>query len=126
MSLSALARITMMWVGSTPTRLSEAAALGLGVFSSRPRIDASYAHVPSATLLGFGTVVTEGESLESPRVVEVAGEPAAVGYHEFFEQNDVRLSSLPNADLFVALAAAVPEETRHLKLHTWPPPCAPG
>ena len=74
--------------------------------------------IPSATLLGFGTVVAEGESLGSPPVIEVAGAPAAGGYHAFFEQNDVRLSSLPNADLFVALATAVPEETRHLELHT--------
>ena len=112
--------ITVRWVLGVngPKGLSTAAEMGVGVFSSRPRVDASYAHVPSATLLGFGTVLGDGETLESPRVVETAGAPAAVGYHAFLEQNDARLASLPNADRFVASAMAIPEESRHLELHT--------
>ena len=111
--------INVRWVLGVngPKGLATAAEMGVGVFSSRPRVDASYAHVPSATLLGFGTVVRDGETLPSPRVLEIAGAPAAVGYHAFLEQNDARLASLPNADLFVALATAIPEESRHLELH---------
>ncbi len=47
----------------------------------------------------------------------VATSPAAVAYHAFLEQHDERLESLPNADRFVALAMAIPEESRHLTLH---------
>ena len=100
-----------------PKGLATAATIGCGVFSSRPRPGTSYANVPSATLLGFGTVVQEGETIESPRVWEAAGAPAAVAYHAFLEQHDERLDTLPNAHRFVELATAIPEAIRHLALH---------
>jgi 5,10-methylenetetrahydromethanopterin reductase len=100
-----------------PKGLDTAAGLDLGVFTSRPRADASYARVPSATLLGFGTVIGQDETIETERVWEAAGAPAAVGYHAFLEQNDERLESLPNADKFLTLARAIPEDVRHLVLH---------
>lgn len=100
-----------------PKGLTTAASMGCGVFTSRPRPGTRYEDLPSATLLGFGTVVGENETIESLRVWETAGAPAAVAYHAFLEQNDERLESLPNADRFVALAKAIPEESRHLTLH---------
>ncbi len=111
--------IAVRWVLGVngPKGLDTAASMGLGVFSSRPRVGSSYANVPSATLLGFGTVVRDGESLESERVWETAGATAAVAYHAFLEQGDARLESLPNAQRFIDLATAVPEEVRHLVLH---------
>jgi 5,10-methylenetetrahydromethanopterin reductase len=111
--------INVRWVLGVngPKGLQTASALGCGVFSSRPRAGASYAGIPSATLLGFGTVVREGETISSSRVWEAAGATAAVAYHAFLEQNDSRLDSLPNADRFLALANAVPDDVRHLVLH---------
>ncbi len=100
-----------------PKGLETAAAMGCGVFTSRPRVDASYASLPSATLLGFGTVVREGETVESERVWEAAGATAAVAYHTFLEQHDARLDTLPNAAKFLELAHEVPEDVRHLALH---------
>lgn len=111
--------IEVRWVLGVngPKGLAAADALGCGVFTSRPRPGTSYARIPSATLLGFGTVVRPGETIESPRVWEAAGAPAAVAYHAFLEQSDARLGSLPNADRFVQLAHAIDEEHRHLVLH---------
>lgn len=100
-----------------PKGLETAASMGCGVFTSRPRVEATYDSLPSATLLGFGTVIREGETVESPRVWEAAGATAAVAYHAFLEQNDARLESLPNAALFMELAHAIDEPVRHLALH---------
>ena len=91
--------------------------MGLGVFTSRPRPGTSYGDIPSATLLGFGTVIREGETVSSPRAFEAAGAPAAVAYHAFLEQHDARLDSLPNGARFVELAHAISEDVRHLALH---------
>ena len=65
----------------------------------------------------MGTVLEEGETIDSPRVIETAGPGAAVAYHAFLEQGDGRLSNLPNADRFLELASALPAESRHLDLH---------
>lgn len=100
-----------------PKGLQTAAELGCGVFTSRPRVDSSYARIPSATLLAFGTVLRPGESPDSTRVVNTAGPGAAVAYHAFLEQHDGRLDSLPNSARFVELAVAIPRERRHLELH---------
>ncbi len=100
-----------------PKGLQTSASMGYGVFTSRPRPGTRYEDLPSATLLGFGTVIGENETIESPRVWETAGAPAAVAYHAFLEQHDERLESLPNADRFIELAMAIPEESRHLTLH---------
>ena len=50
-----------------------AAELGCGLFTSRPRPGADFSQVPSATLLGFGTVLDPGEDAGSPRVLDAAG-----------------------------------------------------
>jgi 5,10-methylenetetrahydromethanopterin reductase len=111
--------ISVRWVLGVngPKGIETAGGLGLGVFTSRPRPGASYANVPSVTLLGFGTVVRDGETIESPRVLETAGPTAAVAYHALIEQNDDRLATFPNAARFVELINAVPEDIRHLAIH---------
>ena len=111
--------INVRWVLGVngPKGLDTASALGCGVFTSRPRPGTSYGDLPSATLLGFGTVVRDGEIISSERVWEYAGAPAAVAYHAFLEQKDARLDSLPNAQRFIDLAMAIPEDERHLTLH---------
>ena len=100
-----------------PRGLRAAAEAGCGVFTSRPRPDADYGGISEVVLLGFGTVLDEGEALDSPRVLATAGPGAAVAYHAFLEQRDARLDGLPNADRFLELAGSLPAETRHLDLH---------
>jgi len=68
-------------------------------------------------VLGFGTGLDEGETLDSARVVATAGPGVSVAYHAFLEQRDERLSTLPNAQRFAELVDALAPETRHLALH---------
>jgi 5,10-methylenetetrahydromethanopterin reductase len=120
------------WPGQAPTRpielpwvigvngprgLEVARRLGAGVFTSRPRPGADHRGLPSVTLLGFGTVLEEGETLDSPRVVDTAGPGVSVAYHAFLEQRDERLGQLPNAERFAELVDRLPVQTRHLALH---------
>lgn len=100
-----------------PKGLETAAQLGTGVFTSRPRPDTSYDGVDDVVLLGFGTILDDGERPDSLRVLNTAGPGVMVAYHAFLEQSDSRLDRLPNAELFVELATASPERERHLGLH---------
>ncbi len=100
-----------------PKGLEVARDLGAGVFTSRPRPGTDHGGLPSVTLLGFGTVLDAGETLDSPRVLAAAGPGVSVAYHAFLEQRDGRLSTLPNAQRFVELVHALPDNTRHLALH---------
>ncbi len=111
--------IEVPWVVAVngPRGLDTARRLGCGVFTSRPRPGADHDGLASVTLLGFGTVLQPGESLDSPRVLAAAGPGASVAYHAFLEQSDERLSWLPNAARFVELAQEVPEAQRHLAIH---------
>ncbi len=111
--------IELPWVAGVngPKGLGVARALGMGVFTSRPRPGTSYEGLPSVTLLGFGTVLDDGETLDSPRVLATAGPGVSVAYHAFLEQRDGRLGDLPNAARFAELVDALPEDTRHLALH---------
>lgn len=100
-----------------PKGLEAAAAMGLGVFTSRPRPDAVYDTRLPVILLGFGTIVDEGESVSSQRVLDTAGPGMVVAYHAFLEQRDARLANLPNAERFIALANAGDPGLRHLRIH---------
>lgn len=101
-----------------PRGLATAAELGCGVFTSRPRPDADYAGIDDVVLLGFGTILDDGETTASDRVIETAGPGAMVAYHAFLEQRDARLDSLPGAAEFVERATALDPDSRHLALHT--------
>lgn len=101
-----------------PRGLQAAADSGCGVFTSRPRADADYSGIDDVMLLGFGTIMEEDETVDSPRVIATAGPGVAVAYHAFLEQDDPRLEGFPNADRFLELAGGLPERNRHLDLHT--------
>ena len=90
-----------------PKGLETAAAMRCGVITSRPRPDANYDKSLDVILLGFGTILDQGETLSSPRVINTAGPGAMVAYHAFLEQHDARLDHFPNAKRFVELANAV-------------------
>lgn len=100
-----------------PRGLQAAADADCGVFTSRPRQDADYSQISDVILLGFGTILDEHEDMSSQRVIDTAGPGVAVAYHAFLEQQDPRLDGFPNAERFLELATALPEETRHLDLH---------
>lgn len=111
--------IVVPWIVGVngPRGLAAAAELRCGVFTSRPRSDADYQGIEDVVLLGFGTVMEEDETPDSPRVLETAGPGVSVAYHAFLEQQDPRLDTLPNAARFLELAQAWPESERHLHLH---------
>ena len=100
-----------------PRGLNTAAEMGCGVFTSRPRPDASYERLDDVILLTSGAVMSGDETVDSPRVIETAGPWVSVAYHAFLEQNDQRLGTLPNADEFRRLVEQVPEDGRHLRVH---------
>tara|TARA_Y100001970_G_scaffold254820_1_gene330963 strand:- start:533 stop:1312 length:780 start_codon:yes stop_codon:yes gene_type:complete len=100
-----------------PRGLNTAAEMGCGVFTSRPRPDASYERLDDVILLTSGAVMSGDETVDSPRVIETAGPWVSVAYHAFLEQNDQRLATLPNAEEFRRLVEQVPEDSRHLRVH---------
>jgi 5,10-methylenetetrahydromethanopterin reductase len=101
-----------------PKGLATAAAMRCGVITSRPRPDAVYDPGRAVILLGFGTILDQGETLSSPRVIDTAGPGAMVAYHAFLEQHDPRLDRFPNAKRFIELANALDPGERHLALHS--------
>jgi len=101
-----------------PKGLETAAAMRCGVITSRPRPDADYDKSLDVILLGVGTILDQGETLSSPRVINTAGPGVMVAYHAFLEQRDARLDSFPNAKRFIELANAVDPSQRHLALHS--------
>ena len=102
-----------------PKGLETAAAMRCGVITSRPRPDAAYDRSFDVILLGFGTIMDEGEILTSPRVINTAGPGAMVSYHAFLERHDARLDRFPNAMRFVELASAVDPGQRHFGSPLW-------
>ena len=100
-----------------PRGLAAATEMGCGVFTSRPRPDADYSGIDDVILLGFGTIMDDDETIESPRVLDTAGPGVSVAYHAFLEQRDARLSNLPNADRLAEITDAMDPDTRHLALH---------
>lgn len=111
--------IEVPWVVAVngPKGQAVAKELGCGVFTSRPSPGTSYEGVASVTLLAFGTVLDDGETAASERVMASAGPGVSVGYHALYEQRDARLASMPNADRFVELVEALPADQRHLHIH---------
>jgi 5,10-methylenetetrahydromethanopterin reductase len=101
-----------------PKGLEMAAAMRCGVITSRPRPDAAYDTSRDVILLGFGTILDQGETLSSPRVIDTVGPGVMVAYHAFLEQHDARLDHFPNAKRFIELAKAVDPRQRHLALHS--------
>ena len=60
--------IEVPWIVAVngPRGLAAAAEMGCGVFTSRPRPDADYAGIDDVILLGFGTIMDDDETIESP------------------------------------------------------------
>ncbi|WP_419916570.1 LLM class flavin-dependent oxidoreductase [Candidatus Poriferisodalis sp.] len=111
--------IEVPWIVAVngPRGLAAAAEMGCGVFTSRPRPDADYTGIDDVILLGFGTILDDDETVDSPRALDTAGPGVSVAYHAFLEQRDARLDTFPNADRFAEITGDMDPDTLHLSLH---------
>jgi 5,10-methylenetetrahydromethanopterin reductase len=97
-----------------PKGLEVASELGDGLFS----VTAAKPGFEWCALLQFGTVLDEGESLDSPRVLECAAPAVGAFYHGLYEWAGADgVGGLPGGDKWRALIEAIPERTRHLAVH---------
>jgi len=72
----------------------------------------------STCLVGVnGTVLDEGETVESPRVREAAGPLVAVAYHSACARDRESVKRRPNGEAWLASVEALPERVRHLSVH---------
>jgi 5,10-methylenetetrahydromethanopterin reductase len=64
-----------------------------------------------------GTVLDDGEDVESPRVRAAAGPLVAAAYHAMYSRDPESVTRLPNGDAWLAKVREVPEALRHLSVH---------
>jgi len=100
---------------SGPRGLELARRLGTGVFSAGApqQCDAAW-----HALLGFGTVIDEGEDPASERVLEAAGPGLVVALHGTYEwAGAAAVDGFPGGKRWREAVEAVPEGSRHLAVH---------
>jgi 5,10-methylenetetrahydromethanopterin reductase len=101
-----------------PRGRAVAAELGDGIFTASPA--SACGGFSWSVCLVSGTVLDDGESAGSDRVVEAAGPAAAVAYHALYEGVNRRnppIDALPRGADWRAGVMALPEATRHLAVH---------
>jgi 5,10-methylenetetrahydromethanopterin reductase len=98
-----------------PRGLAVAKELGDGLFTVNGETE--FAKHCSWTALGVhGTVLGDGERLDSPRVRAAAGPGIALAYHATYEfGGDV--TQLPAGQVWLDLVDQTPEQERHLAVH---------
>jgi 5,10-methylenetetrahydromethanopterin reductase len=64
-----------------------------------------------------GTVLEDGEDLDSPRVRAAAGPIVAAAYHASYARDPEAVLRLPNGDAWLAKVRELPHELRHLSVH---------
>jgi 5,10-methylenetetrahydromethanopterin reductase len=64
-----------------------------------------------------GTVLDEGEDLETPRVRAAVGPLVAAAYHSAYTRDPESVAQLPNGDAWLAKVRELPDELRHLSVH---------
>jgi 5,10-methylenetetrahydromethanopterin reductase len=103
-------------VGADGPRGTEVAReLGDGVFAAgRPNTGVTGGW---HALLALGTVLDEGETLESERVLAAAGQAGAVFLHGFYEVGGDVVDSVPGGREWREATEAVPASRRHLAVH---------
>ncbi len=70
-----------------------------------------------AAMLTMGTVLGEGESLDTPRVLEAIGPGIAVTYHGTYEAAGEGVDALPGGKGWREAVERFPEASRHLYVH---------
>jgi len=107
--------INVGWVigAAGPKGIAVARALNAGLYiaGAAPSPDGG-----RQILLHFGTVLDEGESPNSQRVIDAAGHGAAVTFH-FFAENGFGVDHLPGGKEWVAAYADLPDDEKHLAIH---------
>lgn len=96
-----------------PKGTEVAKELGDGVMS----VQAPIAGFDWSALLQAGTVLEEGESLDSPRVFEAIGPVVASFYHGAYDAMGEGVDGFPNGAAWRAMIEEFPENERHLFLH---------
>jgi len=99
-----------------PKGTAVAHELADGVFSAGlPNTSAATAW---RALLQFGTVFEDGETAESPRVVEAAGPGIAVALHAFYDRRGAEaVDGFPGGRQWREMLEQIPAESRHLATH---------
>jgi 5,10-methylenetetrahydromethanopterin reductase len=99
-----------------PVGERHARAVADGIF----RIKRPAPGFPWCAVTVTGTVLDPGETFDSPRVLRDAGPGIALAYHEGFDApgGAERLQQLPHGPAWLAAMADVPEEVRHLAVHS--------
>ena len=64
-----------------------------------------------------GTVLDDGEDLDSPRVRLAAGPLVAAAYHSAYSRSPESVLRLPNGAAWLAKVQELPENVRHLSVH---------
>lgn len=107
--------INVGWVigAAGPKGYAVAKELGAGLFLGGAAPDPSRGR---QIMLHFGTVLDEGESPSSQRVIDAAGHGTAVLFH-FFEENGLGVENLPGGAQWKASYADLPADERHLAIH---------
>jgi 5,10-methylenetetrahydromethanopterin reductase len=108
--------VPVLVAASGPKGVAAARAVGDGVFfgGAPSPAAAEFAHV---ALLSFGTVLDDGEEIDSERVLAAAGHSAAVMLHALYEWSPEALAGVPGGLEWQAMIEGVPEATRHLAVH---------
>ena len=94
-----------------PKGQAVARELGDGVFSPRPQSGFDW-----MVLLGFGTVLDDGEDAGSPRALAAAGHAVGVVFHALYERG-TGIEALPGGADWRASIEEVPAPVRHLAVH---------
>jgi len=101
-----------------PKGLDVATELADGLFSVNGQTRSAQ-QFDWAALAVHGTVVADGESLDSPRVQAAAGPGNALAYHAAYEfGGDV--TTLPGGDVWLDVINQTPPQDRHLAVHDQP------
>jgi 5,10-methylenetetrahydromethanopterin reductase len=99
---------------SGPKGLALAGELGAGVFSAGiPQ----QADVARHALLGFGTVLDEGEDPTSERALAAGGPGLVVALHGTYEGGGAAVDGFPGGRAWREAVEQTPESTRHLAVH---------
>ena len=86
--------------------------LGAGVISSSPVGGFAW-----SVWLTMGTVLADGEDVNSERVLRSAGPGAAMAYHSGYQRQRPGFDSLPHAAVWRGSIESVDPAVRHLELH---------
>lgn len=106
-------RTPILIAANGPKGLAVAKSLGDGVMCvTRPQPGFDW-----CAALVFGTVMDEGESFRSARVLDALGPALAVIYHGIYEASPNGVDALPGGAAWRAEIEKVPQGVRHLAVH---------